>query len=80
MKQHSKSFTGGSKRNQWIQVNFRRPVKVFGIVTQGRSNANEWVTGFNVQYGNSPSSLTTISTGKQPVSNSHVLCYLLYKY
>lgn len=36
--------------DKWIQVDFNRDVKITGIVTQGRPNADQWVTLFNVQY------------------------------
>lgn len=40
---------------KWIQVDFRQPRQVFGVVTQGRATgSNHYVTAFKVQYGNSP--------------------------
>jgi hypothetical protein len=38
--------------NQWLQVNFVLQATVTEILTQGRSNANQWVTSFTVSYSN----------------------------
>ena len=35
---------------QWFQVDFRRPVKIVRIGTQGRGNADQWVTLFYVRH------------------------------
>ncbi|XP_071478100.1 lactadherin-like [Diadema antillarum] len=34
----------------WIQVNFGKTNLVSGVITQGRSDGNEWVTAFSVEY------------------------------
>ena len=39
-----------NNRRQWIQVDFRRPVRVSKIATQGRADANQYVTSFAVAY------------------------------
>ena len=36
--------------NQWFQVNFVSVVKVTGIATQGRQNANYWVKTYTLYY------------------------------
>lgn len=36
--------------NQWIQVDLGKPMKVTGVATQGRAEANQWVTAFYVLY------------------------------
>ena len=36
--------------NQWIQVDFGALKSVSGIVLQGRSEADQWVTKYKVQY------------------------------
>ena len=47
---------GGSWRadngdqNPWIQVDFLRPVTVTGIITQGRSGSDQWVTTYKLAY------------------------------
>ena len=37
---------------QWLQVNFVRQATVTEILTQGRSNANQWVTSYTVSHSN----------------------------
>ena len=52
--QHNKTFSL-TATYKWIQVDFRQPRQVFGVVTQGRATgSNHYVTAFKVQYGNSP--------------------------
>lgn len=48
-------FKGGwsakkNNRKQWIQFDFKRPVYISKIATQGRSDANQYVTSFAVAY------------------------------
>ena len=48
-------FKGGwsakkNNRKQWIQVNFRRPVRFSKVAMQGREDANQFVTSFAVAY------------------------------
>ena len=35
---------------QWFQVDFRRPTKISNVATQGRQNANQWVTQYRLSY------------------------------
>ena len=35
-------------RYQYLQVDFRKPAKVTSVLTQGRQNANQWVTQFRL--------------------------------
>ena len=37
-------------RKQWIQVNFKRPVRFSKVAMQGREDANQFVTSFAVAY------------------------------
>ena len=37
-----------NNHNQWIKTDFKRPMKITKIATQGRSNYNYWVTLYNV--------------------------------
>ncbi|XP_033626037.1 lactadherin-like [Asterias rubens] len=46
----------------WIQVNFKANVSITGLITQGMYNSNRHVITFRVQYGDSPSSLTDVTT------------------
>lgn len=36
--------------NQWLQVDTGRSMKVTGIATQGRQDANQWVTAYYLYY------------------------------
>ena len=37
-------------RYQWLQVTFRRPKKIVAISSQGRQDANQWVTKYWLTY------------------------------
>ena len=37
-------------RNQWLQVNFGRLMRITKIATQGRQDASQWVTQYYVSY------------------------------
>ena len=37
--------------NQWLQVDLQRTTRVTGIATQGRSDFNQWVKTYKLQYG-----------------------------
>ncbi|CAH3172634.1 unnamed protein product [Porites evermanni] len=39
-----------NNHNQWLQVDFRRYMKVSGIATQGRQDADQWVTAYRIYY------------------------------
>lgn len=36
--------------NQWLQIDLRDVKVVSGILTQGRCDADEWITKYSVQY------------------------------
>lgn len=36
--------------NQWLQIDLREVNVVSGIQTQGRCDADEWITKYSVQY------------------------------
>ena len=47
----------------WIQVDLGSPTRVTGVITQGRPNHDkweQWVTSYNILYGNSISHLVKI--------------------
>ena len=49
------SYTGSwaaryNKHNQWLQIDFRKSMKVTGIATQGRQDADQWVTAYYIYY------------------------------
>ena len=48
---------GRNNAHQWLQVDLRRPHRVIRVATQGRSNNNQWVTMYKLQYGNSAGNL-----------------------
>lgn len=38
--------------NQWLQIGLgNRLVNITGVATQGRGNYGQWVTKYNLQYG-----------------------------
>ncbi|XP_027051820.1 uncharacterized protein LOC113679072 [Pocillopora damicornis] len=41
---------GQNNANQWLQVNLGRLFNVRGVATQGRHDANQWVTSFSLSY------------------------------
>ena len=36
--------------NQWLQVDLQQTTRVAGIATQGRHDANQWVTAYKLQF------------------------------
>ena len=57
----SGSFCVGSNNaDQWIQVDLLEPVTVTGVVTQGRRDYGQWVTRYQVKYGNDGTNFETI--------------------
>lgn len=36
--------------SQWLQIDLKQVMVVSGILTQGRCDADEWVTKYSVQY------------------------------
>ena len=46
--------------NQWLQVDFVRPVQVTHVLTQGREDCcNQFVTSYSISYGEDDSNLQT---------------------
>ena len=41
---------GKNDKNQWIQVDFEKPVVVTKIATQGRGKYDQWVKSYTVSY------------------------------
>lgn len=35
---------------QWLQIDLREVMVVSGILTQGRCDADEWITKYSIQY------------------------------
>ena len=51
---------GSNDVKQWIQVDLGAITSVSGIVIQGRSHKDQWVTAYKVQYGNDTTGLQYI--------------------
>ena len=51
------------KVGEWLQVNLVTPTKVTGVITHGGRDFGQWITSYNVAYGNATCSLTTIKNG-----------------
>jgi len=58
------------RQGQWFQVDFGNSVHLLGVITQGRANANQWVTKFKIGYGNATNEIKIIekTTGEDKVS------------
>ena len=41
-----------SNGHQWLQVDFRRPLKIDGISTQGRQDYNQFVKSYTISFSN----------------------------
>ncbi|KAK3730966.1 hypothetical protein QZH41_019577 [Actinostola sp. cb2023] len=67
---------------QWIQVDLKRVTKVAGIATQGRSNANQWVKQYKLQYSSDGKTFNNYEGGKVFTANkdrNSVVKHNLYK-
>ncbi|KAK3706347.1 hypothetical protein QZH41_018675 [Actinostola sp. cb2023] len=49
---------------QWIQVDLNRVTKVTGIATQGRSDTNQWVKQYKLQYSSDGKTFNNYEGGK----------------
>ena len=55
------AVAGHYDNNQWLQVDIGSPIRVVGMITQGRSRSiNQWASSYKIRYGNSTSNLVTI--------------------
>ena len=57
--------------DQWIQVNFKVPKVVAGVITQGRYNSDAWVTKYKVDYGNDGTKWKSVQSAEQ---NDDLVC------
>lgn len=39
-----------NNHHQWLKVDFKRPMKITKIETQGRQDTNQWVTRYQLSY------------------------------
>ena len=44
-----------------------KPKEIFGVMIQGRSQIQQWVTKFKVQYGDNENSLKYVEVGGKPM-------------
>ncbi|KAK3730962.1 hypothetical protein QZH41_007184 [Actinostola sp. cb2023] len=69
-----KSGSWSSRHNrvgQWIQVDLNRLTKVTGIATQGRSDANQWVKQYKLQYSSDGKTFNNYEEGKVFTANKN---------
>lgn len=50
---------GANDGKQWLQVDLGQSTKVTGIKTQGRQDADQWVTSYTVSYSNDGTTFTS---------------------
>ena len=46
-------------------MDFLQPIQIFGVVTQGRADADQWVESFTIEYDNSTENFQTIRSNQQ---------------
>ena len=65
-------------KGQWIQLDFKNPVYILGVITEGRNPQinDQRITSFNIAYGNSTNQLLTI---KSKYSNENKVCKNIHK-
>ena len=70
----SRVFT--DKRGAWIQVDMKVNTTLTGVVTQGRPDANQWVTRYKISSGSFPDELKFVQDddGNDVVSIMTSLC------
>ena len=63
------------KRNnhkQWLQINFVEPMKVKGVATQGRQDANQWVKSYTVSYSTDGMNFYSYKESKRTKVRTHL--------
>ncbi|XP_078700024.1 uncharacterized protein LOC144926863 [Branchiostoma floridae x Branchiostoma belcheri] len=53
------AWAGTQVIGEWLQVDLGGVVKVYGVITQGRMNADQWVTQYKLQFSLNETSWTT---------------------
>ena len=53
-----------NKRGQWIQFDIGSLARVIGIATQGRQDANQWVTRYRVTYSRDGRTFRYVKAGR----------------
>lgn len=54
-----------NNHNQWLQVNLGRACKVVKVATQGRTDAHQWVTQFQLKYSTNSRAFQFVKDGKK---------------
>lgn len=67
-----------NNRNQWVQIDLEANTRVKAIATQGRYDANQWVTQYKLFYGPQPGKLTVYKEGRSPRVRRDLLKSLTY--
>jgi len=66
---------------QWFQVNFVELMRIKGVATQGRQNANQWVRSYTVRYSVDGMSFRPYRENRRvKVCIAAMLCALSHKY
>jgi len=69
-----------NNHNQWLMADFGRPTRVTVIATQGRSDANQWVTRYYLSYSQDKSVFVEYMQNSarrvSPDVRSHFFSYL----
>jgi len=50
--------------SQWLQVDLGKKTEVTGIKTQGRQDADQWVTSYTITYSNDGHTFTSYRSNK----------------
>jgi hypothetical protein len=56
--------------NQWMQIDLGALKSVAGVVTKGRQNYDQWVTGYTVSTSTDGSTWTPVNNGQQLSGNT----------
>ena len=62
--------TGQAAANQWMQIDLGALKYVAGVVTQGRQDDVQWVTGYTVSTSTDGSTWTPVNNGQQLSGNT----------
>ena len=61
---------------QWFQVNFVELMRIKGVATQGRQDANQWVRSYIVSYSTDGMNFVSYKEGRTTKVNILILLYL----
>jgi len=61
---------------QWFQVNFVELMRIKGVATQGRQDANQWVRSYTVAYSTGGMNFVSYKEGRTTKVNITFLPYL----